>query len=101
MLEERPCAPFFWLEAGIFHYAQYCQGRFDVAAADVCLEECLVLVKLEPCLAVAENAEDIRCQVCIAVASGSRKNIKANTGWRVQVRRFDSFLPGVEGGFVL
>lgn len=58
-------------------------------------------MKLELRFPVAENAEDVRRQVCITMTGGSYKDVKAYTGRRVQVRRFDSFLPGVEGSFVL
>lgn len=101
MPKERPRTSFFWLEAGTFHNAQYCQRSLDVAASDICFEKRLVLRKLELRFPIAENAEDIRRQVCITVSGGGYKDVEADTGWRVQVRRFDLFLPGVEGGFVL
>lgn len=58
-------------------------------------------MNLELRFAVAEDAEDIRREVCIAVASGSYEDIEADAGRRIQVRCFDSFLPGVEGSLIL
>lgn len=58
-------------------------------------------MELEFRFAIAEDAEDICRQACIAMASGSNKDVEADTGWRVQVRRFDAFLPGVKCSFIL
>ena len=58
-------------------------------------------MELEFRSAVAENAEDIRSQVCVTMPGGSDKDVQADARWRVQVCRFDSFPPGVKGSFVL
>lgn len=59
------------------------------------------MIEMQSLVTVTKDAEDVGSKAAITVTSGGVKDIDANTGGRVEVRRFHSFAPDIEGGFVV
>ena len=70
------------MHAGRVHDGEDGEGGFQVTGCYVGVDEHFVLADVEDCLAVAEDAEDVRCELGVAVAGGGVEDVEADAvGW--------------------